>query len=121
MNRKPGERITQETARDICQRTGSKAVLAGLIANLGGRYLIGLRAVNCQTGDSLGSADAEADSRDKVVKALSETANTLRGKLGESLASVQKHDKPLDEATTRSSRSTSKPIKRSRPLPSFRR
>jgi eukaryotic-like serine/threonine-protein kinase len=102
MNRQPGERITQETARDICQRTESKAVLAGLIANLGGRYLIGLRAVNCQTGDSLGSAEAEAESRDKVVKTLSETANTLRAKLGESLASVQKHDKPLEEATTSS-------------------
>ena len=102
MNRNPGDRITQDTARDICQRTDSKAVLAGLIANLGGHYLIGLRAVNCQTGDSLGSEQVEAESREKVVKALSDTANTLRGKLGESLASVQKHDKPLDEATTSS-------------------
>ncbi len=102
MNRKPGDRITQEVAREICQRTNSKALLAGSIASLGSNYLIGLKAVNCQTGDSLGSAEAEAEGREKVVKALSEVANTLRSKLGESLASLQKHDKPLDEATTSS-------------------
>jgi tetratricopeptide (TPR) repeat protein len=102
MNRGPGERITQETAREICQRTNSRALLAGSIASLGSHYLIGLKAVNCQTGDSLGSAEMEAEGREKVVKALSEVANTLRGKLGESLASVEKYDKPLDEATTSS-------------------
>ncbi len=102
MNRKPGDRITQETARDICQRTNSKALLAGSIASLGSHYLVGLKAVNCQTGDSLGSAEAEAESRENVVKELSAVANTLRGKLGESLASVEKHDTPLDEATTSS-------------------
>jgi eukaryotic-like serine/threonine-protein kinase len=102
MNRKPGERIVQETAREICQRTGSRAVLDGLIAKLGGHYVIGLMAVNCRTGDSMGSAEAEADSPEKIMKALSETADTLRVKLGESLASVQKHAKPLEEATTSS-------------------
>ena len=102
MNHKPADRITQETAREICQRTGSKALLAGSIASLGSHYLIGLKALNCQTGDSLGSAEAEADARERVIQALREVANALRGKLGESLASLQKNDKPLDEATTSS-------------------
>jgi len=102
MNRKAGDRITPEVAREICQRTNSKAVLAGSIVSLGGNYLIGLKAVNCQSGDSLGSAEGEAESREKVVKVLSDAANTMRSKLGESLVSVKKYDKPLDEATTSS-------------------
>ena len=102
MNRGLRDRITLEIARDICQRTDSKALLAGSIASLGSHYLIGLKAINCQTGDSLGSAEVEADGREKVVKALSDVANTLRGKLGEKLASVAKGEKPLDEATTSS-------------------
>jgi eukaryotic-like serine/threonine-protein kinase len=102
MNHKPGERMTQETAREVCQRTSSKALLVGSITSLGSHYLIGLKAADCQTGDSLGSVEVEAEGRETVVKALSEVASTLRGKLGESLASVKKHDKPLDEATTSS-------------------
>jgi eukaryotic-like serine/threonine-protein kinase len=102
MNRKPGDHITPEIAREVCQRTSSKALLAGSIASIGSHYLVGLKAVNCQTGDSLGSAEVEADGREKVVNALSDLANTLRAKLGESLASVQKHAIPLDEATTSS-------------------
>jgi eukaryotic-like serine/threonine-protein kinase len=98
MNRKPGERITPETAREICQRTNSKALLTGSIAILGGDYLIALKAANCQTGDSLGSSAREAEGREKVVTALSDAANTLRSKLGESLSSVQQYDKPLEEA-----------------------
>ncbi len=86
MNHKPGERITQETAREVCQRTNSKALLGGSITSLGSHYLIGLKSADCQTGDSLGSAEVEAEGREKVVKALSEVASTLRGKLGESLA-----------------------------------
>jgi len=102
MNRRPGDRITPDMAREICQRTNSKAFLTGSIVSLGSHYLIGLKAVNCQTGDSLGSAEVEVESREKVVQALSSASNTLRGKLGESLASVDKHDRPLDEATTSS-------------------
>jgi len=102
MNRKPGERITKETAEEICQRTSSKAVIAGSIARLGNSYLIRLRATNCQTGDSLGSAEVEADSREGVVQKLGQLSNTLRGKLGESLASLQEHNKPIEEATTSS-------------------
>jgi tetratricopeptide (TPR) repeat protein/predicted Ser/Thr protein kinase len=102
MSRKPGDRITQEMAVEICQRTGSKALLAGSIASLGSHYLIALKALNCGTGDSLGSAEEEAESREKVLTSLSEVASLLRGKLGESLASLQKYDKPLHEATTSS-------------------
>ena len=69
---------------------------------MGSQYAIGLKAVNCQTGDSLGSAQAQADSREKILTALGQVATTLRGKLGESLASIQKFDKPLQEATTSS-------------------
>jgi hypothetical protein len=102
MNRPTNERLTQEVAREVCLRTSSKALLAGSLGNLGSHYIVELKALNCQTGDSLGSAEAEADSREKVLRALSDAATVLRGKLGESLTSVQKFDKPLEEATTSS-------------------
>jgi eukaryotic-like serine/threonine-protein kinase len=102
MGRSPTDRITEEVAREICLRTGSKALLGGSIASMGSHFAIGLKAVNCQTGDALGTAEAEADSREKVLQALGEAATSLRGNLGESLASVQKFDKPLQQATTSS-------------------
>src|SRR6202050_1608350 len=100
MGRTPDQRITQDVGRDVCMRTASKALLAGSIASLGSHYEIVLKAVSCKTGDLLGAAQAEAESREKILQTLGEAAATLRGKLGESLASVQKFDKPLDEATT---------------------
>jgi len=100
MGRIAGERVTQDVGREVCMRTGSKALLAGSISGFGNHYAIGLKAVNCRTGDALGSAGAEAESREKILQMLGQAAATLRGKLGESLASVQKFDKPLDEATT---------------------
>jgi len=102
MNRAPNERLSQDVAREICLRTDSKALIAGSIANVGNHYLVGLKAVNCQTGDTLQSAEAEADSRDKVLKALEDAGNRLREKMGESLASVKKFNKPLERATTSS-------------------
>ena len=102
MDRSAHERETQDVAREICLRTASKAMLAGSIASLGSHYAISLRAVNCQTGDSLGAAAAEADSREKVLATLGQAATELRGKLGESLASIQKFDKPLEQVTTSS-------------------
>jgi len=93
MGRRSGDRLTQDVAREICVRTGSTALLAGSIASLGNHYVVGVRAVNCQSGDSLGSAEAEADGRELVVRALSDAARQLRSKLGESLASVQKPDR----------------------------
>ena len=101
MNRTPRDRQTQEVAREICQRT-KKAMLAGSIAALGTHFAIALKAVNCQSGDSLGLAEAEADSREKVLSALGQAATDLRGKLGESLASIQKFDRPMEQVTTSS-------------------
>ena len=88
--------------REICLRTNSKALLAGSIAGIGSQYVIGLKAVNCQTGDTLASAEATAEGRNQVLKALGDAGNQLRGKLGESLASVEKYNKPLEQATTSS-------------------
>ncbi len=102
MNRSPHDRQTQEVAREICLRTGSKAMLAGSIAALGSHFAITLKAMNCQSGDSLASAEAEADSREKVLSTLGQAATDLREKMGESLASIQKFDKPLEQVTTSS-------------------
>jgi len=102
MNRPPSEKITRDVAREICQRTNSRAMLTGSIVGVGNHYLIGLKAVDCHTGDTLNSAEAEAENRDRVLKALGDAGNQLREKLGESLASVEKFNKPLDLATTSS-------------------
>lgn len=91
MGRPKSERLTQDVAREVCQRTGSKAVLIGSISSLGTHYVIGLNALNCATGDVLGSEQVEADSREHVLKALGESATKMRGKLGESLVSLQKY------------------------------
>src|SRR5580658_4951864 len=100
MGRSADQRVTRDIGRDVCLRTGSAALLVGSIASLGSHYAIVLKAVSCRTGDVLGAAQAEAESREKILQTLGEAAAALRGKLGESLASVQKFDKPLDEATT---------------------
>jgi serine/threonine protein kinase len=102
MGRSRGERITEDLAREICQRQGSKAYLAGSITALGASYALTLNAVNCQTGDSLAREQVEADSKEHVLKALGEAAGKIRGKLGESLGSIQKFDVPLQQATTSS-------------------
>jgi serine/threonine protein kinase/tetratricopeptide (TPR) repeat protein len=102
MGHTANERITRDMAREICQRTASKAFLTGSIASLGTHYALALQAVNCQSGDTLASAQSEADSREHVLHSLGEAGNQLRQKLGESLASVGKFDKPLEEATTSS-------------------
>jgi eukaryotic-like serine/threonine-protein kinase len=99
MGRQPGERVTRELAQEICLRTGSKALLSGSISSLGSQYMVGLEAVNCGSGDTLAKEQAEASKKEDVVKALGIVTSTLRTKLGESLASVQKFDVPI-EATT---------------------
>jgi eukaryotic-like serine/threonine-protein kinase len=96
------ERLTVDLAREVCQRSGSSAVLAGSIASLGRHYAIGLNAVHCQTGDWLGGEQAEAASREDVLKVLGIATVRLRKKLGEELASVQKYDTPVEQATTAS-------------------
>jgi tetratricopeptide (TPR) repeat protein len=102
MGRSPGQHLTREIAREVCQRTGSKAMLAGSIASLGSQYVIGVNAVNCQNGNTLAEEQVTADSKEHVLKALGETTSELRKKLGESLSSIQKFDTPLEQATTSS-------------------
>jgi len=100
MGRTPGERLTPEVTREVCERTGSKAMLTGTIASLGSQYVIGLKGVNCTTGEVLAEAQEEAARKEGVLKALGGAAVTMRSKLGESLSSLQKYDTPLEEATT---------------------
>jgi eukaryotic-like serine/threonine-protein kinase len=102
MGRQPDQRITSEVGREICQRDGIKAMLTGSITGVGQAYLINLDAVNAATGDSLAREQVQSDSKEGVVNALHKATSHMRGKLGESLASVQKYDKPLSEATTSS-------------------
>jgi serine/threonine protein kinase/tetratricopeptide (TPR) repeat protein len=102
MSRPASTALTPEVARELCQRAGSKAYIAGSIASLGSQYVLGLKAVNCQSGDLLAQEQVTATAKEKVLDALGEAASKLRGKLGESLATVQKFDVPLAEATTSS-------------------
>jgi eukaryotic-like serine/threonine-protein kinase len=102
MGRSPDERVTPDLARDICQREGIKAVLNGTISNIGTQYVVDVNAVNCLTSDSLAHEQITADKKEQVLGAVGKAASSLRGKLGESLASVQKFDAPVEEATTSS-------------------
>ncbi len=102
MTRPESTKLTSEITREVCQRTQSKAYIAGSIATLGSEYVLGLKAVNCQSGDTLAQEQVTAASKEKVLDALGEAASKLRGELGESLATVQKFDVPLSEATTSS-------------------
>ncbi len=101
MGRQPSDRITQEVARELCVRTGSKSIVLGSISNLGGQYVIGVDAVACNSGDTLAKEQEEAATKQDVLKALGKAVASLRAKLGESLASIQKFDVPV-EATTAS-------------------
>ena len=94
--------LTSDVTREVCQRSGSEAYIAGSIASLGSQYVLGLKAVNCQSGDLLAQEQVTATAKEKVLDALDEAASKLRGQLGESLATVQKFDVPLAEATTSS-------------------
>jgi tetratricopeptide (TPR) repeat protein len=100
MGRPPNDRITQDVAKELCVRTGSKAILAGSVSNLGSQYVVGLEAVACGSGDTLAKEQAEASSKEDVVKALGSAASSLRTKLGESLASVQQFNVPIEATTT---------------------
>jgi eukaryotic-like serine/threonine-protein kinase len=102
MGKPPDTRLTSDIGREICQRAHVKAMLTGTIAPLGSEYVITLEAVNAATGDSLAQVQEQAASKEQVLNALGLGANKLRGNLGESLASVQKFDKPLQEVTTSS-------------------
>jgi eukaryotic-like serine/threonine-protein kinase len=100
MARPKDARLTAALAREVCQRTSSAAVLSGFIAQVGTRYLLTLYAVNCSNGDQLASAQAQASDKNQVLDALGRLTTEIRPKLGESLASVQKLDTPLEDVTT---------------------
>ena len=102
MTRPLDTKLTPEVAHELCQRSGSRAYIAGGIGSLGSKYVLELKAVNCQSGDTLAEEQVTAASKEKVLDALGEAAAKLRGELGESLATVQKFDVPLAEATTSS-------------------
>jgi serine/threonine protein kinase/Tfp pilus assembly protein PilF len=102
MGRRPEERLTNQIAREICQRTGSTAVLKGSISSLGNAYIVALEAANCRTGDSLAQEQVQAARKEDTLKALGDAITRLRPKLGESLSTVQRFDVPLVEATTSS-------------------
>ena len=102
MGRSPDERITRDIGREICERQGLRAMLTGSIASLGNNYVITLEAVNPRSGDPFAHEQIEAESKEKVLSALSTAAWNLRKKLGESLASMQKYDVSIEQATTSS-------------------
>jgi DNA-binding winged helix-turn-helix (wHTH) protein/cellobiose-specific phosphotransferase system component IIA len=102
MTRPAGTKLTPEVAHELCQRAGSKAYIAGAIGSLGSEYVLQLKAVNCVSGNVLAEEQMTATSKEKVLDAMGDAASKLRGKLGESLASVKKFDVPLVEATTSS-------------------
>jgi len=95
-------KLTPELAREVCERTGSAAVVGGSIATLGSQYVLGLKAVNCHTGDEIAEQQTQIARKEDVLNSLSEQSSLLRGKLKESLASIQKFDVPLEQATTSS-------------------
>jgi eukaryotic-like serine/threonine-protein kinase len=93
-------RLTRELAHEVCQRTASAASIEGSISSLGNQYVVGLKAVNCRSGDVLANEQTTASGKEQVLKALGEAATKMREKLGESLASVQKYDAPAENVTT---------------------
>ena len=100
MGKSPDSKISPALAGELCQRAGSKAFLSGSISSMGNQYVIGVSAVNCQTGDSLAQEQVTANGKENVLKALGEASTKLREKLGESLKTVQKLDTPIEQATT---------------------
>ncbi len=100
MGQKPDAKLTPEIARELCQRTGSAAVLDGSIGQIGTQYLLTLKAVNCASGESLASTEVQASDKNHVLDALGKTASEIRNQLGESLSTVRKFDTPLEQATT---------------------
>ena len=102
MGRSPDERVAASVGREICERNGIKAMIAGEISQLGSQYVLSLTATNCLTGDPLAQEQEQAAGKERVLSALGEAAQKMRGKLGESLSSVQRFDAPVEQATTSS-------------------
>src|SRR5262249_44883030 len=102
MTRPTDSKLTPELAREVCQRAGSKAYIEGSIHNLGNEFVLGLKTASCENGDTIAQEQVTAASKEKVLEVLGDAASKLRSELGESLATVQKFDAPLAEATTSS-------------------
>jgi len=102
MSQPPTARLTSDLARQVCQRTQSAAVLDGSVAQIGSTYSLVLNAVNCATGETLATAQAEAADKNQVLGALGKVASDIRAKLGESLTSIRKFNTPIEQATTSS-------------------
>ena len=102
MNRSPDTPLTLEVAREVCERTGGAAVLAGSIARVGSQYVLGLRARKCGSGDDLAQEQEVAGKKDEILNVLSRITTRIRNRLGESLAIIQEHSPPLEQATTSS-------------------
>lgn len=102
MGRPTAERVTNANAREIGERAGAKAALSGSIAGLGKSYVIGLDAVNCATGETIAREQVEAADKERVLAAVGKAATHMRERLGESMASIQKRNTPLKQATTSS-------------------
>ena len=102
MGRAPDSRITPAIAHDICVREGQKAMINGSIADLGNAFAISIQAVNCQNGATLAREQVQAEGREQVLGAISKAATGIRAKLGESLGSIQKLDRPFEKVTTAS-------------------
>jgi eukaryotic-like serine/threonine-protein kinase len=100
MSQPKGAQLTSHLARDVCQRTASAVEIEGSISSLGNQYVLGLSAVNCQNGDLLAQEQVTTNGKEQVLKALGDAARELRGKLGESLATMQKYDAPAENVTT---------------------
>ena len=100
MNRPADTKLTPEIAREVCQRTGAKAIIDGSIGQIGSQYSLILKAVNCSNGESLTSTEVQARDKNSVLDALGKATSGIRERLGESLNTVQKFDTPLEQATT---------------------
>jgi hypothetical protein len=102
MDRASDARVTRDIGREICQRLGVKALIEGSISSLGIHYVLALEAISAPSGDTIARQQVEAESKERILRALGEAATQLRGKLGESLASIRKYDASLEQATTSS-------------------
>jgi DNA-binding winged helix-turn-helix (wHTH) protein/tetratricopeptide (TPR) repeat protein len=102
MEQPDSARLTNELAQQVCRRLGAAAVIGGSIASLGSQYVVGLSALKCGSGEVLTEQQVTADNKSQVLAALAQGASGLRGKLGESLGSIQQYDVPLEQATTSS-------------------
>ena len=100
MGREPMTPITADVGREVCQRAGAKALLGGTIAMLGSSYVLTLNAQDCVDGRVLAEEQAQAPSKESVLTAMGTAVSAFREKLGESLASIQRYDAKIEEATT---------------------